>query len=83
MDRLMYLTLENGDVYEGYSFGAQAEAVGEVVFTTAMTGYCETLTDKSFCGQIVVQAFPLIGNYGFIPEDREGGAIYPAGYIVS
>lgn len=69
-----YLVLESGSVYEGLSFGAVAEAVGEVVFTTGMTGYLETLTDKSYYGQIVVQTFPLIGNYGVIEEDFEGGA---------
>ncbi len=66
-----YLILENGDVYEGYSFGAEKETVGELVFTTAMTGYLETLTDPSYYGQIVCQTFPLIGNYGVIPADFE------------
>ena len=54
----------------------------EVVFTTGMTGYLETLTDKSYFGQIVVQTFPLIGNYGVIPSDFEGKIIGPCGYIV-
>ena len=62
-----YLILENGMIFEGKSFGACGEAVGEIVFTTAMTGYLETLTDPSYYGQIVVQTFPLIGNYGVIP----------------
>ena len=77
-----YLILENGDVYEGYSFGAEKETVGELVFTTAMTGYLETLTDPSYYGQIVCQTFPLIGNYGVIPADFESS--YPAlrAYIV-
>ncbi len=83
MDEIVYLTLENGDVYRGYSFGEDAQAIGEVVFTTAMTGYCETLTDKSYYGQIVVQAFPLIGNYGVIPDDYQSETIHAAGYIVS
>ena len=62
MEKRAYLILENGDVYEGYSFGAEKEVVGELVFTTAMTGYLETLTDPSYYGQIVCQTFPLIGN---------------------
>ena len=56
--------------------------MAEVVFTTGMTGYLETLTDKSYFGQIVVQTFPLIGNYGVIPSDFEGNIIGPRGYIV-
>ena len=71
MNDIMYLILENGTVFEGKSFGADKEVVGEVVFTTAMTGYIETLTDPSYFGQIVVQTFPLIGNYGIISADFE------------
>ena len=63
-------------------FGAAGEVTAEVVFTTGMTGYLETLTDKSYFGQIVVQTFPLIGNYGVIPSDFEGKIIGPCGYIV-
>ena len=77
-----YLILENGTVFEGNSFGASGEAVGEIVFTTAMTGYLETLTDPSYYGQIVVQTFPLIGNYGVIPEDFESVRPQVKGYIV-
>ena len=72
MDRSIYLVLEDGRVFEGRSFGAEGEVTGEIVFTTGMTGYLETLTDPSYYGQIVVQTFPLIGNYGIIPEDFEG-----------
>ena len=77
-----YLLLENGTVFQGKSFGAQGETVGEIVFTTAMTGYLETLTDPSYYGQIVVQTFPLIGNYGVIPEDFESKCPHLKGYIV-
>lgn len=78
-----YLLLENGTYLEGTSFGADTgEVTGEVVFTTGMTGYLETLTDPSYCGQIVVQTFPLIGNYGVIPTDFESGDTHPAAYIV-
>lgn len=82
MDKKVYLTLENGRVFEGRSFGAERETVGELVFTTGMTGYIETLTDPSYFGQIVLQTFPLIGNYGVIPEDFESGKCWAGGYIV-
>lgn len=78
----VYLILASGDVFEGTSIGAKGEAVGEVVFTTAMTGYLETITDPSYYGQIVVQTFPLIGNVGVIPEDFESSGIRLKGYIV-
>ncbi|MBR2743271.1 MAG: carbamoyl phosphate synthase small subunit [Clostridia bacterium] len=77
-----YLVLENGCVFEGTPFGKEADVTAEVVFTTGMTGYLETLTDKSYHGQIVVQTFPLIGNYGVIPADFEGEVIAPSAYIV-
>ena len=77
-----YLILENGKIFEGKSFGAQGEAIGEIVFTTAMTGYLETLTDPSYYGQIVVQTFPLIGNYGVIPVDFESPEPHVKAYIV-
>ena len=77
-----YLVLANGDVFEGEAFGGEGEVLSEIVFTTAMTGYLETLTDKSYKGQAVVQTFPLIGNYGIIPEDREGEVPSVSAYIV-
>ncbi len=77
-----YLILANGDVYEGRSIGAEGESLGEVVFTTGMGSYMETLTDPSYYGQIITQTFPLIGNYGAIPEDRESARAYCRGYIV-
>jgi len=77
-----YLILENGKIFEGCSFGSTGEVVGEVVFTTAMTGYLETLTDPSYYGQIVVQTFPLIGNYGVIPSDFESKTPHLKAYIV-
>lgn len=60
----MQLCLANGNRYHGTSFGAETECLGEVVFTTGMTGYLEILTDPSYYGQIVTFTFPLIGNYG-------------------
>lgn len=82
MEKKVYLMLQNGKVFEGYSFGAERETIGELVFTTGMTGYLETLTDPSYYGQIVVQTFPLIGNYGVIPADFESKRIWVSAYIV-
>ena len=78
----VYLTLQNGRVFEGKRFGATGDVLGELVFTTGMTGYIETLTDPSYYGQIVIQTFPLIGNYGMILSDRESRKPYLSGYIV-
>jgi len=77
-----YLILQNGIIMEGSSFGAQGEVTGEVVFATGMTGYLETLTDPSYHGQIVLQTFPLIGNYGVIPPDFESANVGAKAYIV-
>lgn len=66
-----YLVFADGEVIEGEAFGAAHATVGELVFTTGMGGYVETLTDPSYAGQIILQTFPLIGNYGIIPEDFE------------
>ena len=78
----VYLTLANGKVFEGYRFGADGEAVGELVFSTGMVGYVETLTDPSNFGQIVVQTFPLIGNYGVMPQDAESEKAWVSAYVV-
>ena len=78
----LYLVLENGQIFEGKSFGAEGEITGEIVFSTAMTGYLETITDPSYFGQIVVQTFPLIGNYGVIPSDFESDRPYLKAYVV-
>ena len=76
-----YLVLENGEAFEGLAIGAETDSVGELVFTTGMTGYLETLTDPSYAGQIIMQTFPMIGNYGVIPEDFEGSC-FARGYVV-
>ena len=76
-----FLVLEDGQIFEGERFGAETDSVGELVFTTGMCGYLETLTDPSYAGQIVTQTFPLIGNYGVIPPDFEGETRV-RGYIV-
>ena len=77
-----YLLLADGTVFEGCSFGAEGTVIGEVVFTTSLTGYQETLTDPSYYGQIVTQTFPLIGNYGVNDGDYESARSYVSGYIV-
>ena len=82
MSEKAYLMLANGQVFEGRSFGAKGTVIGEVVFTTGLTGYQETLTDPSYFGQIVTQTFPLIGNYGVNAEDSESAKSYVSGYIV-
>lgn len=76
-----YLVLSDGTVFEANRFGYEADTTGELVFTTGMEGYVETLTDPSYVGQIVIQTFPLIGNYGIIREDFEGESLLK-GYIV-
>ncbi|KAI9671272.1 MAG: hypothetical protein M1829_004679 [Trizodia sp. TS-e1964] len=63
-EKLMYLELEDGTVYAGYSFGAEKSEAGELVFQTGMVGYPESITDPSYRGQLLVNTFPLIGNYG-------------------
>lgn len=76
------LILENGVRFSGTLFGARKNIVGEVVFTTGMTGYQETLTDPSFAGQIVTMTFPLIGNYGVNLEDMEAGHTNLKAFVV-
>ncbi len=81
----LYLTLASGAVFEGEALGAPLTSpiVGELVFTTNMEGYLETLTDPSYYGQIVLQTFPLIGCYGAIPEDAESGSCPLSAYVVA
>ncbi len=86
-----FLVLADGTAYPGYGFGAPVEAEGEVVFTTGMVGYPESLTDPSYRGQILIFTYPLIGNYGIpaqsevdgIPEQFESGQIQVRGLIVA
>ena len=65
----MNLELEDGIVYQGYSFGAEKSVAGELVFQTGMVGYPESITDPSYRGQILVITFPLVGNYGKYPKN--------------
>ncbi|MCD5406716.1 MAG: glutamine-hydrolyzing carbamoyl-phosphate synthase small subunit [Desulfotomaculum sp.] len=76
------LVLEDGSVFRGQSFGATGERWGEVVFNTSMTGYQEILTDPSYCGQIVVMTYPLIGNYGINKDDFEAKKSFARGFVV-
>ncbi len=76
------LALADGLVFEGYSFGAEGETSGEIVFNTSMTGYQEILTDPSYKGQIVTMTYTQIGNYGVNSEDVESGKPYVEGFIV-
>ena len=76
------LVLEDGSRYEGLAYGATGERFGELVFTTGMTGYQETLSDPSYAGQIVVQTQPHIGNTGVNATDMESAKFWVAGYVV-
>ncbi len=82
MTKKAVLVLADSSVYEGYSFGAEADAYGEVVFNTSMVGYQEMLTDPSYAGQIVVPTYPLIGNYGINEQDFESNKIQVKGLVV-
>jgi carbamoyl-phosphate synthase small subunit len=85
------LILENGPAFEGYSFGHEGPAAGEVVFNTSMVGYPESLTDPSYVGQILTVTYPLVGNYGVPPDTQKSGVydyyesekIHVAGLIIS
>ncbi|MDI3257289.1 MAG: glutamine-hydrolyzing carbamoyl-phosphate synthase small subunit [Kyrpidia sp.] len=81
-ERRAYLFLEDGTLVEGRAFGAEGSTVGEVVFTTGMTGYQETLTDPSYFRQIVTFTYPLIGNYGLAPGVGQSWRVRAAGVIV-
>jgi len=77
-----YLVLEDGSVFEGEPFGHKASAVGEVVFSTGMSGYQESLTDPSFRGQILVMTYPMIGNYGISDEQSQTEQVHTRGLVV-
>ncbi|MEW6490119.1 MAG: glutamine-hydrolyzing carbamoyl-phosphate synthase small subunit [Thermodesulfobacteriota bacterium] len=76
------LALSDGTVYSGWSFGAEGETAGEVVFNTSMMGYQEVLSDPSYKGQMVAMTYPEIGNYGVNDEDYESSRIHVEGFIV-
>lgn len=76
------LVLESGERFDGMSYGAVGERIGEIVFQTGMSGYQETLTDPSYAGQIVVQTAPHIGNTGMNDADEESRRVWVEGYVV-
>jgi carbamoyl-phosphate synthase/aspartate carbamoyltransferase len=94
-EQRVYLEVQDGEVYEGISFGAQKSAAGELVFQTGMVGYPESLTDPSYRGQILVLTFPLVGNYGVpsrtvmdelledLPKYFESSEIHIAGLVTA
>jgi carbamoyl-phosphate synthase small subunit len=82
MKKQAYLVLADGSIYEGFSFGGEADTFGEVVFNTSMMGYQEMLTDPSYAGQILVPTYPLIGNYGINEQDNETSRIQVRGFVV-
>ena len=77
-----YLALADGKVFEGNHFGAEGEVDAEIVFNTSMSGYQEILTDPSYCGQMVLMTYPLIGNYGINPQDFESDRPHLSGFII-
>lgn len=76
------LALADGKIFRGVGFGAEGEVEGEIIFNTSMSGYQEVLTDPSYCGQIVMMTYPLIGNYGVNPEDFESDRPYLRGFVI-
>ena len=76
------LVLADGKIYEGEHFGSEGEVEAEIVFNTSMSGYQEIITDPSYCGQMVVMTYPLIGNYGVNPEDFESDRPHLSGFII-
>jgi carbamoyl-phosphate synthase / aspartate carbamoyltransferase len=92
---LIALELQDGAIYQGYSFGAKKSVAGELVFQTGMVGYPESITDPSYRGQILVITFPLVGNYGVpsretmddllkdLPAHFESSQIHIAGLITA
>ncbi len=77
-----WIGIENGVVLEGRAVGAHGEATGDLVFNTAMSGYQEILTDPSYCGQVVIMTYPLIGNYGVVAEDDESERGWAEAFIM-
>jgi carbamoyl-phosphate synthase small subunit len=82
MAQTALLVLEDGTTLRGTAFGAEGETFGEMVFNTGMTGYQETLTDPSYCRQIVAMTAPHIGNTGVNDEDPESRRVWVSGYVV-
>lgn len=79
---IAYLALEDGTVLQGTAFGSEGRQFGEVVFNTSMTGYQKILTDPSYCGEIVVLTYPLVGNYGVNRDDYESAGPWVQGFVI-
>jgi carbamoyl-phosphate synthase small subunit len=77
-----YLALADGKIFEGDHFGAEGEVDSEIIFNTSMYGYQEVLTDPSYCGQMVLMTYPLIGNYGINQQDYESDRPHLTGFII-
>jgi carbamoyl-phosphate synthase small subunit len=77
-----FLVLEDGEVFDGESVGARGATFGEAVFTTAMSGYQEVVTDPSYCGQIVCFTAPMVGNYGVAAGRSESNAVHACGVLM-
>jgi carbamoyl-phosphate synthase small subunit len=78
----VYLALADGKIFEGNHFGAEGEVDAEIIFNTSMSGYQEIITDPSYCGQMVLMTYPLIGNYGINPQDFESDRPHLSGLII-
>lgn len=76
-----YLVLQDGQVFEGFRFGAETDTVGELVFNTGVVGYGEALTDPAYAGQILMQTYPLVGNVGVIRQDLQSGRCQVKGFV--
>lgn len=81
-DMPAWLAVESGLLMQGRAVGAEGERAGDLVFNTAMSGYPEILTDPSYCGQVVVMTYPLIGNYGVADEDAESDRAWPEAFVM-
>jgi carbamoyl-phosphate synthase small subunit len=80
--RPAHLVIEDGTILSGRSFGASKTVFGELVFTTEMTGYQESLTDPSYEGQVLMFTYPMVGNYGVHPDDNESERVWARGSVV-
>ncbi|MGI9539106.1 MAG: glutamine-hydrolyzing carbamoyl-phosphate synthase small subunit, partial [Miltoncostaeaceae bacterium] len=77
------IALEDGTIFDGVGVGSEGTALGEMVFSTAMTGYQEAVTDPSYLGQILTFAAPMIGNYGAGPRADESGRAWPSAVVMA
>src|SRR6202451_4750076 len=77
-----YVLLEDGTLFDGLQCGADGHAVGEIVFTTSMSGYQEAMTDPSYAGQLITFTYPQIGNYGVSAQAMESAAIHAGAAIM-